>query len=109
MALTLSHEPKDKRILLSVSGRLDAMTAPDFEKACMGLLKEGNTNVVADLSNLEYISSAGLRSFLFAAKKLKATGGDLRFCGLSGMVKEVFKVSGFQTMFTIAENFEELG
>ncbi len=108
MSLILNHEQRGNRTLLSVAGRMDAVTAPDFEKACTGLLNEGKTDVVAELTDLKYISSAGLRSFLCAAKKLKASGGNLRFCGLSGMVQEVFRVSGFQSMFTVAGSFEEL-
>ncbi|WMW66917.1 STAS domain-containing protein [Nitratidesulfovibrio liaohensis] len=87
--------------ILSVNGRMDAVTAPEFEKACQALLEQGHATQVADLAALEYISSAGLRSILSSAKKLKAAGGGLAFCGLTGMVDEVFRVSGFMKMFRV--------
>ena len=91
----------DAKALLTCSGRMDAVSAPRFEAACAELLEQGHTTLVADLSGLEYISSAGLRSILAAGKKLKAAGGSLAFCGLTGMVDEVFRVSGFLKLFRI--------
>lgn len=89
------------KALLTCTGRMDAVSAPRFESACSELLGQGCTTHVADLTGLEYISSAGLRSILAAGKRLKAAGGSLSFCGLSGMVDEVFRVSGFLKLFTI--------
>ena len=91
----------ETKALLTCSGRMDAVSAPRFEAACTEQLEQGRTNLVADLSGLEYISSAGLRSILASGKKLKASGGSLAFCGLSGMVDEVFRVSGFLKLFRV--------
>ena len=96
----------DKLIVL-VSGRLDAITAPEFDAECKTWIADGNTNVIADLTALEYISSAGLRSVLTAAKQLKGAQGGLAFCGLSGMVEEVFSVSGFSAMFPLFNSIDE--
>ncbi len=87
--------------VLEVSGRMDALTSQGFETECLARLEAGDTRIVADLSGLEYISSAGLRSILAAAKKLKAAGGDLAFCCLSGIVAEVFTVSGFAKLLPV--------
>ena len=59
--------------------------------------------LILDLSDLQYISSAGLRVILSAAKILKGTGGEIRLAGTAGSVKKVFQVSGFFSMF---KNFE---
>lgn len=106
--MNIANELKGARMLVSVEGRMDAITAPEFEKACTELLGQGHKEVVVDCAGLEYISSAGLRSILASAKKLKGQGGDLKFCGLSGMVEEVFRISGFQAMFTIAPTFDDI-
>lgn len=92
--------------VVNVTGRLDAVTAPDFEKECTALMEQGSHNMILDLSGLEYISSAGLRGILSSAKKLKAEQGEMRFCGLQGMVQEVFSISGFQTMFKVFDSVE---
>lgn len=91
----------ETKALLTCTGRMDAVSAPRFETACMELLAQGHASQVVDLGGLEYISSAGLRSILTSVKKLKASGGGLAFCGLSGMVDEVFRVSGFLKLFRI--------
>ena len=88
-------------LVLAASGRMDALTAPEFEAKCLECLESGNNRLVVDLAGLEYISSAGLRSILAVAKKLKASGGDLAFCALSGIVAEVFAVSGFAKLLPV--------
>ncbi|MBI9079449.1 MAG: STAS domain-containing protein [Pseudodesulfovibrio sp.] len=94
-------------LVVKVTGRMDAITAPEFDGQCKNWIETGDTKVVVDLSELEYISSAGLRSILAAAKKLKGAKGEMLFAGLSGMVEEVFNVSGFAAMFSIYKTIDE--
>ena len=94
-------------MVVSVTGRIDAVTAPEFEKGLSALIAGGDMVLLLNLNDLEYISSAGLRSILSTAKQLKATGGTLLFCGLKGPVKDVFKISGFGSIFKIFETEEE--
>lgn len=91
-------------VILSVFGRMDALTAGEFEKQCCQLLEQGDPKIVADMGGVDYISSAGLRSILSAAKKLRGSAGEIRFCSLSGMVNDVFTVSGFAAMFKIFDS-----
>ncbi|OIO04002.1 MAG: anti-anti-sigma factor [Desulfovibrionaceae bacterium CG1_02_65_16] len=93
--------------ILAVVGRMDTLTAPEFEAKCAECAAEGATRIVVDLSSLEYISSAGLRSILASAKKLKALGGGLSFCCLSGIVNEVFAVSGFSKLMPVFPTRQE--
>ncbi len=95
-----------KILLIKVSGRLDANTAKRFEEEC-SLLAEEKNRLVMDLSGLEYISSAGLRSVLSVGKKIKASNGRYVFCNLQPMVKEVFKISGFNSIFPMYDNLED--
>jgi len=87
--------------VVSVSGRIDAITAPDLEKSLEGLITAGEKSILINLSGLGYISSAGLRSILSSAKKLKALSGEIMFTGLQGPVEEVFQISGFKSIFKI--------
>ena len=93
-------------IVVAVKGRMDAITAPDFEKHLGDLIAAGERKFIVDLSELEYISSAGLRSILVIAKRLKADHGDIRFAGMRGAVEEVFKISGFHSIFKIFPTWE---
>lgn len=87
-----------------VSGRLDAATAPAFEKACEEWIARGTKKLVLDLSALDYVSSAGLRAILSTMKKLKTAGGGIAVTGLSGVVKEVFTISGFDSLLPVGES-----
>ena len=105
--MEIKTEEKDGFIVLGVSGRMDAMTSGPFLEKCTEIVDAGGTKVVVDMSGLEYVSSAGLRSFLAFAKALRANKGVLRFSGLSGMVEEVFTVSGFSRMFDVLPTVDE--
>lgn len=94
----------ERGLIATVSGRLDTLTAPDFDKACSGWVEEGRRKMVLDLSSLEYISSAGLRSILAMAKKLATCGGVLAICSVSGVVAEVFSISGFDSFLPVFED-----
>jgi anti-anti-sigma factor len=96
----------EKAVVIKVSGRMDAVTAPEFEQACDQWIQGDQKNLVLDLGALDYISSAGLRSVLSTGKKVKAVGGKLLLCSLSGMVKEVFEISGFASIFPLYETAE---
>lgn len=92
--------------LVSVKGRMDAVSSPEFEKEMAVLIAEGNNVLILDLFALDYISSAGLRTILTITKKLKQKGGKLLLAGLKGMVKEVFEISGFRSVIPIFESVE---
>ena len=87
--------------ILTISGRLDALTSGDLEKEFCALVEKGETKIVFDMSELEYLSSAGLRAILFSAKKIKAVDGEIAFANISGSICDVFEISGFGTMFNI--------
>ncbi len=94
-------------VVVSVKGKIDAVTTPAFDKALTKLVAEGESSFLLNFSGLEYISSTGLRSILAAAKQLKPKGGDIFFSGLKGPVKDVFRISGFGTIFKIFDTQED--
>ena len=105
--MELSVKNEDKGTLVSVTGRMDAVSSPEFEKELARLIDEGNINFVIDLAGLDYISSSGLRSILVTAKKLKAKNGQILLASLQAVVKEVFEISGFSAIIPIHESVEE--
>jgi anti-sigma B factor antagonist len=90
-----------KAMVVTVCGRIDSNTAPQFEQFCAKLIQGGETFLIVNLAGLDYISSAGLRSVLTTAKALKAKQGTLALCSLQKLVEEVFTVSGFATYLPI--------
>ncbi|MCX8070227.1 MAG: STAS domain-containing protein [Thermodesulfovibrionales bacterium] len=94
-------------LVISISGRIDAVTSTELEKALIAKLEVGEMKLIADMKDVEYISSAGLRVFLLIAKKLNTQKGKLVFFNLQKMIEDVFKVSGFYSLFGIFKSKEE--
>lgn len=87
------------KLEIALEGRLDTMTAPELE-AELNKTLGGADSLVLDFSNLEYISSAGLRVLLSAHKVMSKKGG-MKVCNVNEVVKEVFEVTGFADILTI--------
>lgn len=81
--------------IITLKGRLDSATAGGFEKSLLPLLQEGGGTLLMDFSGLEFISSAGLRVILIAAKRMRQSHGKLLLCCLQDHVRDVFEISGF--------------
>ncbi|MGM0593495.1 MAG: STAS domain-containing protein [Pseudomonadota bacterium] len=92
---------------VSLAGRLDSMTAPEVEGQLLPLADKPGADLLLDLSALEYISSAGLRVVLMAAKRLRAGKGRFRLCGMSDHVRQVFEISGFLGILTVCDDCEQ--
>ncbi len=105
--MDITNEQRGDWQIMTVHGRLDAATAPDFDKSFQTIQDVVPLKVALDLAGLEYISSAGLRSILAAGKKAHASSGKIVFAGLAGMVEEVFRVSGFTAMFEFYSSVDE--
>lgn len=103
-SMDISGEKVEKAVVISVTGRMDAVTSPDFEKELDQWIENGETLFVVDLKGLDYISSSGLRSVLSVAKKLKACKGRILLTSLKDVVKEVFEISGFSTIIPLYES-----
>ena len=94
-------------LVAEVEGRIDGVTAREFESAVTSAIPEGGGPVVCDLASVSYVSSAGLRSILVIAKRLSKTDASFSVCGLNGSVAEVFRVSGFDKIIKTHESRED--
>ena len=85
-------------VTIAVSGRVDAVTAPELEAG----LKLGDAScVVLDIAGVPYMSSAGLRILLSAHKAMLAKGGELQIANVQPSVKEVLDITGFADIFNL--------
>ena len=91
-------------VILAFAGNLDTNTVPEAQEALGAEIDAGKNKVVIDFTDLDYISSAGLRVLLSTAKRLRGSGGALRLFGLNEPVTEVFEISGFSTIFHVSTN-----
>ncbi len=87
-------------LILEPAGRLDSLSCRAFETRLLAALDQSGA-VVVDGAGLEYISSAGLRVLLVAAKHNRSAGGRMALAALRENVREVFDISGFSTIFAI--------
>lgn len=102
--MDIQSSKESSATVVSVTGRMDAITAPAFDKTLNELIAAGETRFVVELAGLDYISSAGLRSILAIAKLLKGKGGLICFANVEGTVREVFDISGFGSIFRMHES-----
>ncbi len=105
--MTIIQKEKNGIMELSISGRLDAVSAVEADKDFNSVIDDGHENLLVDLARLDYISSAGLRVLLVVAKRIQQSGGKVVLCTLSANVKEVFEISGFSSIFSIFPTNEE--
>jgi anti-anti-sigma factor len=90
-------------VILGPAGRLDNETSASFQIRLLDSIGSGAVGVLIDFSNVEYISSAGLRALLMASKQAKVTGCRLGVASLGSMVKEIFEISRFALLVQVFE------
>jgi anti-anti-sigma factor len=104
------HISEDRRagvVVLALSGKLDATTAKPFEEKIVGVLDSGTQRLVVDLSQMDFVSSSGLRVFFLAAKRLRSTDGKIALCSMNDHVRQVFDLAGFSAIFSIYSSRDE--
>lgn len=100
MKLDINNTPDT--IYATLSGRLDTAASSDFSRDMMPMMDDAGKHIVLDCSQLEFISSSGLRLLLMLRKQTIAQGGDITIKGVNDAVKQVFTITGFYALF----NFE---
>lgn len=105
--MNIKEIKKDQATVMMIEGRLDSSSSGILEKKILSLMETGEKNFLIDFSGMDYISSAGLRVLLMAAKKTKPVGGKVVLSALTDNVKEVFDIAGFTSIFAIFATQEE--
>ncbi len=106
-ALKMTEERDGKALVFALAGRLDSSTAKDLEEALKQKLDAGEQTILMDMEELDYISSAGLRVVLLAAKRLRASDGRFALSALKGEIRQVFEISGLLRILTVFDSREE--
>lgn len=93
--------PNSATVLVLADQRLDRSNTGTFNEELESITGNAGRAVVIDMQGLDYISSAGLRAIMQAARKMQQQGGSLALCSLSGDVRAVFETSGFDQLIAI--------
>ena len=97
--MNITKNLNDTSLEIVLEGRLDTNTAPELEEVLKDSL-DNITELVFNISDLDYISSAGLR-VLLSAQKIMNKQGDMKVTGASEAIMEIFEVTGFTDILTI--------
>lgn len=97
--LKIDKRSEGKNVELALSGRLDTTTAPELDAELKAVF-DGAENLTFDFTDLDYISSAGLR-VLLSAQKVMSKQGSMKLTNVSKSVMEIFEVTGFSEILTI--------
>ena len=104
--MQVSESRVEGALVLSLDGRLDSSTAPDFGKRLAALVERGEGRIVIDFAKLEYVSSAGLAVLLSATKAVRARQGDIALARVNDRIMRVFQMSGFVSLYRMFPTVE---
>ncbi len=105
--MEIKRQKINKNVVLEIIGRLDTTNYSELDEIFTEHISKSEINIIVDCKNMDYISSSGLRVFLTALKKINAAKGKFFLCSLQDTIQEIFKISGFTSIFKIFDNQEE--
>ena len=105
--MEIKQSQKGGLTIFALSGKLDALNADEVEETIGKAIDQGATKVLVNLAGVDYISSAGLRIVLRLENKLKKQQGQFILSNLQTFVRDIFKVVGFNALFTILDDQSE--
>jgi len=107
MIMEITENAYNETTILGIIGRLDTTNYGILENKLSTLIDTGKTRIIIDCSKMDYVSSSGLRVFLIALKKITLVRGRFILAGLQEIIREIFEIAGFTTIFEISGTWEE--
>lgn len=98
--MKINKKQDGNSLKIELEGRLDTTTAPELDEVVKSSI-DGVTDLVFDMTGLEYISSAGLRVLLSAQKAMGKVNGNMVVKNINDVIQEIFEVTGFIDIFTV--------
>ncbi len=103
----LKTKEKNNQIVIYLRGRLDVHLSGEIEKEINSIIeKNPSADIIINLSEIEYMSSSGLRVLVAVMRTLKTNGRSLKLCNLNSAVRKIFEVVELMDMFDIYETEE---
>ncbi|MFB3169952.1 anti-sigma factor antagonist [Neobacillus sp. 179-C4.2 HS] len=109
MKVNIEKHENDKEIYVSVSGEIDAYTAPKLREELLPLTEGKNNVITVNLKDVSYLDSTGLGVFVGMFKQLNKNDGELRLVELSDRLKRLFNITGLSHIMSISDNAEDVG
>lgn len=105
--INIEGHKKENVLIFSIKGRFDASSSVKVEETLINWIEQGENLLLGNLSNLDYISSSGIRILVMIAKKLNEIHGRLVVCGVPEHVQEVFKIVELSRIIPVADTEED--
>ena len=102
--VSISISPGPVAYVITVSGRVDSSNANELDTLLQQLLEDGHYKLVLELSDIDYMSSAGLRAIISALRAAKKKRGDVYIAATSERVSEVFTLAGLNPLFQMFDD-----
>jgi anti-sigma B factor antagonist len=99
--MNIAIEQQDETTVVRITGSIDGLTADTLLTTLNEQVEQGSTRLVADLSGVDYTSSAGLRALLATVKTVRQQGGDFRLAAVHPPVYRVLELCGFTSILKL--------
>ncbi len=99
--VNLTELRAEDALVVELAGFVDSANAAGVQQRLMAVVARGDCNIVLDLDQLEYMSSAGFRILLLLSRAVGGAGGKLAICGLRGRIRSLFELGGFLDLLPV--------
>ena len=93
--------------IIRFTGNLDGLTCLSAQKDLQAIVDSGAKNLLIDFGKVDFVSSGGLRALIFIGKAMKRSEGQVGFCSMNDVVRQVFYISGFDKIFEVFETEDD--
>lgn len=104
---TTSTEIIQGNAVLNVAGEIDIYTAPRFKNAIAEVINQGYTNILIDMSRVDFMDSSGFGTLLSATKPLRPVGGSISLCSCNEAISRMLEITRLNTLFRVFKSREE--
>ena len=104
--MDISESEQNGIHIFTLGGRIDALGVHAVDQALQGAVSAGKHNLVLDMSDVNYINSAGSGTLAHVLTRLRERGGDLKLAALSQKVLRVFQIIGFDKIFSLYDTVD---
>jgi anti-sigma B factor antagonist len=98
--MTITEVRNDEELQLNISGKIDTITATDFQKTVLTSFQKSN-KVILNFKDVTYISSAGLRALVLGEKTAASKGGSMKLINTNDSIMDILRITGMDKMLNI--------
>jgi anti-sigma B factor antagonist len=106
MDLEVDVQERDRWSVVSLRGEIDVYTAPRLRQALIDLVEGGKTNILVDMSKVDFLDSTGLGVLVGGLKRVKAQDGSLEIVATQDKILKIFEITGLSKVFPIHESVD---